>query len=210
MNMQFLSNNKHYANNKPVNMINTTYIRQYQSVKQLNAHQHQQQQQHAISTQQTNVPQHLKKMKWGEPTWFLFHTLAHKIKDEQFQQIRIELLKLISSICANLPCPICAEHADHFIKSNPYYSIQTKQGLKDLLFKFHNEVNVRKGFEIFDYSNLDTKYNSANTINIINNFMHFFKDKSHSIRMIANDMHRSRLMTQLNSWFNANIQYFDA
>jgi hypothetical protein len=204
MNMQFLSNNKHYANNKPANMINTTYVRQYQSVKQLNV------QQQAISTQQTNISPHLKKMKWGEPTWFLFHTLAHKIKDEQFQQIRIELLKLIASICANLPCPICAEHADHFIKSNPYYSIQSKQGLKDFLFKFHNEVNVRKGFEIFDYSNLDTKYNSANTINIINNFMHFFKDKSHSIRMIANDMHRGRLMTQLNSWFNANIQYFDA
>jgi hypothetical protein len=151
----------------------------------------------------------VKKMKWGEPTWFLFHTLAHKIKDEHFSKLRMELLQNIAMICNNLPCPTCSEHATQYINRNPFYSIQTKQGLKDMLFQFHNEVNKNKGFQIFSYDLLDSKYNSANTVNIIQNFMFYFQDKSHSIRMIANDMHRARLVKLLKDWFNANLQYFN-
>ena len=36
-----------------------------------------------------------KKMKWGEPTWVLFHCLAEKVKEEYFFQIREELLSTI-------------------------------------------------------------------------------------------------------------------
>ena len=39
-----------------------------------------------------------KTMKWGEPIWFLFHTLAEKIKDEHFQAKKYELITLIRSI----------------------------------------------------------------------------------------------------------------
>jgi hypothetical protein len=39
------------------------------------------------------VPQNNpNKIRWGPPTWFLFHTLAHKIKDEHFSKIKNELL----------------------------------------------------------------------------------------------------------------------
>ena len=151
----------------------------------------------------------IKKMRWGEPTWFLFHTLAHKIKDEHFTQIRIELLNTIATICNNLPCPTCTEHASAYIKRVPFYSIQSKQGLKDFLFKFHNEVNKQKGFTQYSYNDLDSKYEYANTSNIIHNFIFYFQDKSHSIRMIANDMFRMRISNQLKQWFNANIQYFN-
>ena len=111
-----------------------------------------------------------KKMKWGEPTWFLFHTLAYKVKDEYFQKLRVELMDIIYSICANLPCPMCSGHAVDYLKSNNYYMIRSKQDLINMLFKFHNEVNKKKGFSIFPYEELEAKYSSAVTKNIIFNF----------------------------------------
>lgn len=151
----------------------------------------------------------LKKMKWGEPTWFLFHTLAHKINDNLFNQIRHELISVIDLICTNLPCPDCANHASAYLKSINVGSIRTKHDLKLMLFQFHNVVNKKKGYALFPINDLDSKYDAANTKNIIQNFMLHFQDKHSSIRMIANDMHRARIVKTLKQWFNDNIQYFN-
>jgi hypothetical protein len=150
-----------------------------------------------------------RQMKWGEPTWFLFHTLAEKVKPEYFPQIRKELLDVIYTICVNLPCPTCAVHATQHMNGINYSTIQTKQQLKDVLFSFHNTVNGKKQFPLFDYSDLDAKYSAANTVQIIQNFMMHFQDKHSSIHMIANDMHRARIAVILKKWFNENIQYFN-
>ena len=150
-----------------------------------------------------------KKMSWGEPIWFLFHTLAHKVKEEYFQLIRIDLLNNIYNICNNLPCPMCANHATDYMNKVNFKTIIRKKDLKDLLFVFHNNVNERKGLPIFQYADLDSKYNSANTKNIIYNFINTFQKKSNSINMIANDMYRVRLVALLKDWFNKNIQFFD-
>jgi hypothetical protein len=150
-----------------------------------------------------------KKMKWGEPTWFLFHTMAHKIKEEHFNDLKLDILTIITTICNNLPCPNCANHATEYMKRVNYNSIKTKQDLKNLFFQFHNEVNSRKGFPLFPFEQLDEKYSKALTKNIIQHFMVFFQDKHKSIHMIANDMHRARISNNLKQWFNKNIQYFD-
>ena len=52
-----------------------------------------------------------KTMLWGEPTWFLFHTLAEKVKPKDFPKIRESFIHIILRICSNLPCPDCANHA---------------------------------------------------------------------------------------------------
>ena len=150
-----------------------------------------------------------KKMKWGEPTWFLFHTLAEKIKPEYFDSVRKELMNVIFSICANLPCPNCANHATNYMKSINFDSITTKDHLRIMLYRFHNEVNQRKGFPEFPLDQLSEKYSNANTVNIIHYFMPFFEDKHAGVRMIADDLHRSRIAIQLKSWFNKNIGAFD-
>jgi hypothetical protein len=149
-----------------------------------------------------------KTMKWGEPTWFLFHTLSVKIIDSEFQKIRTDLLNRIYAICTNLPCPDCANHAKAYLDGLNFNTIQTKEDLKHMLHTFHNVVNKRKGYPQFPYEELDEKYSKAITTNIIRNFMAHFSDRNRSIKLLATDLHRARLCEVLKVWFNTNIVYF--
>lgn len=158
--------------------------------------------------QEVNEAPSTKKMKWGEPVWFFFHTLAEKVKPESFLIIRMELLHLISDICKNLPCPTCSQHATDYLASTNFNIIQTKDQLIDFFYTFHNSVNQRKGVALFPRELLREKYSRANISNIINHFLFHFIDKSHSIRMIADDFHRHRLVQELKRWLSNNLHHF--
>ena len=150
-----------------------------------------------------------KKVKWGEPTWFLLHTLSVKVKESEFKNIRMDLLNRIYAICTNLPCPDCSNHAKIYLDNINFNTIQTKEDLKVLLFVFHNEVNKKKGYSLFPYEQLDEKYSLAITHNIIRNFMFHFSDKSRSLKLLAGDLQRSQLCSLLKNWFNEKITCFD-
>lgn len=150
-----------------------------------------------------------KKMAWGEPTWFLLHTLAEKVKESYFNNIKGELLQNIYNICNNLPCPMCAEHATEYIKSSTFFRINSKAELKNFLYIFHNVINAKKGFPVFDYGLLNEKYAAASTKYIIYNFMQHFQKRNKNMKMLANDMYRMRVVNYLKTWFNNNIIYFD-
>jgi len=148
-------------------------------------------------------------MIWGPPIWFLFHTLAEKVKEHAFPTICTELLNNIYSIATHLPCPVCSTHAIEYLNRINFNSIRTKYDLKMMLFQFHNEVNTRKGYPQFTIGELNEKYSTANTVNIIHNFMFHFKDKHRSPKLIADDLQRSRISVYLKEWFQQNIGYFD-
>jgi hypothetical protein len=150
-----------------------------------------------------------KAMKWGEPTWFMFHTLAEKIKPEYFPVMRDELLNIVLTICSNLPCPDCARHAKQYMNGVNFNAIRSKDDLRILFHRFHNEINMKKGFPLFPFDELSDKYSKANTVNIIHYFMMHFEDKHTSFRMIADDLHRARICSQLRAWFSKNIGYFE-
>jgi hypothetical protein len=162
-----------------------------------------------IVQKEVEQPPPPKKMKWGEPTWFVLHCLAEKVKEEVFPYIRLELLNVIFTICSNLPCPDCANHASEYLKSINYKMIQTKEQLKNVLFSFHNMINAKKNMPIFPREQLENKYRNMSLISTIYIFMEHFQDKHKSIRMIANDFYRARIAEQMKSWFNANIRNFD-
>ena len=150
----------------------------------------------------------VNKVKWGEPTWFLLHTLSVKIKDEQFPRIRQYLLNTIYAICVNLPCPTCAEHAKSYLDGINFNTIQTKEQLKQMLHAFHNSVNQRKGYPFFPYDQLDSKYSLAITNNILVNFMNHFTQRNYNIKLVAEEFTRNQLCNQLKQWFNQNIHAF--
>jgi hypothetical protein len=206
MNMMFLNSSQNIQNNNNINqnqsLPNMVY-RRNRFIRPLNN----MTQQPVIQTPIIEDPK--PKMIWGQPIWFLFHTLAEKIKPEFFPTIIKELLNNIYIICTNLPCPLCATHAKEYMDKINFNSIRTKDDLKKMLFDFHNVVNSRKGYPIFTKQELDDKYLNANTIKIIQNFMVHFKDKHRSPKLIADDLMRQRIAVNLQKWFEKNITAFE-
>lgn len=206
MNMLFTSTknySKGYNNNTNNNKNRTDmYAISYYTV---NANKTLQQQQAVVREEIVKE----KIMKWGEPIWFFFHTIAEKIDIHAFQSVKKNLLNIIYKVCANLPCPMCATHAIEYMNNINFNAIQTKEQLKDLLFVFHNSVNLRKNYPVFPRINLDEKYSKANTVNIIQNFFNTFQHRNSNMHMIANNMHRTNVANDIKNWFNNNIQYFD-
>ena len=202
--MQFLNSRQQYSMNQQTNLIPTLLpinrrFSTYKSTPQPETKPH-------VVSIPKNDP---KKIKWGAPTWYLFHTLAEKVMDEKFSLIKNDLINNIILICKNLPCPKCATHASEYMsKLNPN-AIRTKDDLKNMLFKFHNDVNNRTGVPLFSYDELNDKYSTAITVNIIQTFFVLFQDRSFNVSSIANTMHRTRVIEMLKQWFTKNIQCFD-
>ena len=157
----------------------------------------------------TPDPTQKKLMVWGEPTWFFLHTIAQKVKDESFNNIRLDLLKHIYNVCCNLPCPTCSQHAKRYLDSINFNAINTKEQLKQMLYVFHNSVNARKSVPMFPVEQLDEKYSLAITSKIFNNFIVHFNDTYRSPGMIADDLYRKQLSKGLIEWFRNNSAHFN-
>ena len=149
-----------------------------------------------------------KKIKWGEPFWNLFHVLAEKIREEHFNQVRQGLLNLIYTICSNLPCPDCTNHAVHYLNGVNFNTIQRKDQLRDMLYNFHNAVNVRKGYPMYPKDEVESKYTKGNLHVIIQQFWQHFLAKTYNFRLISDDIQRKRISRSLQQWFEHNIHYF--
>jgi len=173
--------------------------------------------QNNLSTSTTNIREKgvsmdtpiIKKMTWGEPTWLLFHTISVKIKDAEFPDRRQELLAILYNICCNLPCPDCANHAKEYLSNIRFNQIQTKHQLKTVFFQFHNMVNKKKEYPIFEWNDVDTKYSKANLIPIVNNFIRFYTNNTGTVRMISDDFHRKKIVENLKQWLSKNMDAFN-
>jgi len=150
----------------------------------------------------------VKKMKWGEPTWFLFHTLAEKIKDTEFPIFRRDFLNIILSIASNLPCPDCANHAKEYLNKINFNAIQTKIQFKECMFQFHNMVNAKKGMPLFKREELDAKYSMANLKPVINNFIKYYTNSGGSFHMISDEFYRKQIVQNMVQWIESHISSF--
>lgn len=115
---------------------------------------------------------------WGNITWFLLHGLAEKIKETNYKDNKDILIKIIISICNNLPCPDCRDHANLFLKKYNINKCYNKEVLKNYLFEMHNDVNRRTKKKIFDKKDLDIKYSKINIVNVLNHFFNIYNSHS--------------------------------
>lgn len=153
---------------------------------------------------QNNLP----KMKWGKPIWTFFHVMAQKMKPEYFNLVIQDFMKYILLVCGTLPCPICSAHASEYMRSINLNNIRSKDDVINLFYNFHNVVNQRKGYAVLQKDQIP-KYETANTIVAIRDFIRAFEDKSRSMKLMADDMARARISSQFKMWINGNIKYFD-
>ena len=150
-----------------------------------------------------------KKVKWGPAVWYFLHTLSVKIKEESFIIMRKELLEMVYMICINLPCPDCSQHAKIYLDKVNFNAIQTRDDFKKMLYNFHNSVNARKGYPLFEYEKLDEMYSKAILIPIFQNFFAHFQDRKYrSIKLLATDLHRNLMCNDLKKWFKKNWNIF--
>ena len=94
---------------------------------------------------------------WGPPVWTLFHALAENINESYYKMIASGLFGLIRRTCLYLPCPECSRDATNILNNVNPQSIQTKQGLINTLYLFHNQVNSKKKKMLFNFSQI-SKY----------------------------------------------------
>tara|TARA_B100000282_G_C31698729_1_gene475146 strand:- start:236 stop:844 length:609 start_codon:yes stop_codon:yes gene_type:complete len=149
-----------------------------------------------------------EEMTWGRATWFLFHSLAEKIKDEYFLQLKNQLCNHIYRICNGLPCMLCQNHAVEYMKNVNFNNIRTKTDLKKMLFNFHNVVNIQKNYKHFSYSECEEKYKNANLNKVAENFFIHMR-----VSRNKNDLHHGlyskQIFDEFNEWLKEHIKYFN-
>lgn len=167
-----------------------------------------------MAVPKTNIPVQIKqqpilpKMKWGKPVWTFFHVMSQKIKPEYFNLVIKDFLNFILMICSALPCPICSTHASEYLRAINFNNIRSKDDLINLFFVFHNVVNQRKSYVVLQRDNIPS-YENENTVVVLRNFIYAFEDKSRSMKLMADDLARSRISARFKFWINENLKYFE-
>jgi len=143
---------------------------------------------------------------WGPAVWTLFHTMAERVHEEAYPYIAKQLFSQIVNICKVLPCPDCATDASIFLSKIDVSTLKTKTEFKNVMYLFHNYVNVKKRNKLFNVIHLDM-YNNYKLIPVVNNFLVKFNTKG-NLNLINESFQRNLVKNNFKKWFSANIQAF--
>jgi len=137
------------------------------------------------------------KTIWGNCTWYLFHTIAYKIKDSDFIELKNDIIYVIKTITSILPCPECSQDATNQLSKVKFDNISNKEELKLLLLNFHNHVNKKIGKSNFEISQYDDKYSNANINAIYNNFFKIYNSNSNNPLLMNGSFHRQNNLPKI-------------
>ena len=148
------------------------------------------------------------KKEWGNATWYLFHTLSFKMKDQYFDELKNDFLNICLNICTNLPCPDCSDHAVAIMKNLNRDNIKTKKDLQLFFFDFHNSVNRRVRKPVFNEEQM-FMYHKAITNNIVFNYITIMSKNQNNIKLLSNSFHRDMTMNYFKKWITHNGSKFN-
>ena len=148
----------------------------------------------------------MRSNEWGTITWIFLHTLAEKIQEDKFEKIRIDIINIIISICNNLPCPDCANHASQVLKVAYLSNIKTKKHLIEFLRQFHNIVNIKLKKKEFTREDIKEKYKNYNLIILLSNMVNIHKSIKTSDKLMSYNMQRILKLNKVIKNFN-KIKY---
>lgn len=112
----------------------------------------------------------MTKKQWGNIIWFLFHTLACKLKQSESQHAP-ELLKIFIDICHKLPCPYCRSHAVKILGKANKKVVKTKADLIRFLWQFHNIVNKSIGKREMPFDEMMKQYEHSKVYDSMNAYI---------------------------------------
>jgi hypothetical protein len=139
---------------------------------------------------------------WGNNIWYLFHTIAHKIKEEKFDHHKNNLIFIIKNICNTLPCPECSKDAVSMINKINFDTIKNKEDFKLLLFNFHNAINKKLNKPEFKFDELNNKYEKANINALYNNFHIIYTTNSNIPQLMNSSFHRHQIFPKIKEALN--------
>jgi len=148
------------------------------------------------------------KEQWGNATWYLFHSMAYKLKSDRIDMIK-PLINIIKIICSNLPCPDCTMHATNTLKSLKERNIRTKEDLVNMLWSFHNRVNVRTNKPIFNIDEHNELYNKANLSSIIINFINVMNNHLYNEKAMVHTLARKNALVVVINFLKENENIFE-
>lgn len=143
------------------------------------------------------------KEVWGNNIWYLFHSIAHKIKESEFSNVKNDLSYLLNTISSNLPCPECSADAVSVLNKVNFNNISSKEEFKKFVFNFHNHVNKKLNKPLFEYEKLDEKYKDANIKALYHNFNIIFTSNSNIPQLMSASFHRQQTMPKINFVLNS-------
>jgi len=146
---------------------------------------------------------------WGNATWYLFHTMAEKIREDCFLTMKHEIFGFIKNICSILPCPECSEHASGILKRVNIHGIKTKIDFIEFLRQFHNIVNKRLNKHEFTAEEVSSKYKNAVTNQIILYFFQNFRANVTDNKLRLESFKRDRALRSFHLWISKNGNKFN-
>jgi len=133
----------------------------------------------------------LSKESWGNNIWYLFHSLAHKLKEDKFESQKNNIIFIIKTICNTLPCPDCSKDATSMLNKIDFNTIRNKNDLKMFFFNFHNAINAKLNKPQFNYENLDSKYSNANIDVLYNNLYIIYAINTRIPQLMSSNFHKN-------------------
>jgi hypothetical protein len=133
----------------------------------------------------------LSKESWGNNIWYLFHSLAHKLKEDKFESQKNNIIFIIKTICNTLPCPDCSKDATNMLNKIDFNTIRNKNDLKMFFFNFHNAINAKLNKPQFNYENLDSKYSNANIDVLYNNLYIIYTINTRIPQLMSSNFHKN-------------------
>ena len=101
----------------------------------------------------------MKPQQWGSSIWYLIHSIAYSIKDDDFFiRNKNSYLKFYNSLQRIIPCPICRRHFQSMMKNNDINDCQTKNSMIDWTISKHNNVNQKLRKQIINREKIDILY----------------------------------------------------
>jgi hypothetical protein len=146
--------------------------------------------------------------EWGPQVWKLFHVLAESVHESDYHSIKETLLAHIKNICAYLPCPDCASHATDILNRLNPAQYNTKEGLINTMYLFHNTVNKTLNKPLFKKEDM-TKYKTMHIIPVIKNFSIIYTQSTKgNMKLVNQNFHRGLILQNFTQWMNANMSKF--
>ena len=151
----------------------------------------------------------MKKSVWGPQIWILLHCITIKIKEQHFSEQKKNITNMISQICSNVPCPLCASHATGLLRKFNIHHVKTKDQLIRLIFTLHNDVNTKLKKRPFDFVNLLSTYQDHNFKNVLVQYYNTFISVNFGEKMMLYSFRRKLFLKNFHTYFKDNIDLYD-